>query len=84
MPMPTKFKRLDVRPLLARGEMPLPEIRRQVDALGSGHGLLLLAPFPPAPLVELLRGEGFASRMERGRQGEWKVYFWRDSGGGTA
>jgi len=56
MPMPTKFKRMDVRPLLARGEMPLPEIRRQVDALKSGQGLLLLALFPPTPFPAVQGG----------------------------
>lgn len=65
--------------MLARGEMPLEAIRQKVDGLKAGEGLLLLAPFLPAPLIELLRGEGFTSRHERGRAGEWKVYFWRDS-----
>lgn len=83
MPLPQQFKRLDVRPLLARGELPLPEIRRRVAALKRGEGLLLIAPFPPAPLIELLRGEGFATRLERGGQGEWKVHFWRDTEAGA-
>lgn len=77
---PTRFKRFDVRPLLDRGEEPLPEIRRRVQALASDEGLVVVAPFLPAPLIALLQGEGFASRFEHGPRGEWFVYFWRATG----
>jgi hypothetical protein len=77
---PTRFKRFDVRPLLDRGGEPLPEIRRRVQALAPEEGLVVVAPFLPAPLIALLQGEGFASRFERGTRGEWFVYFWRATG----
>jgi len=73
-----RFKRLDVRPLLARGEEPLPAIRERVIALKPDEGLTVVAPFLPSPLIEFLRGEGFASRIEHGSAGEWVVSFWRD------
>lgn len=69
---------LDVRPRLARGEEPFPVIRRRVDALAPGEGLVVVAPFVPAPLMEMLRGEGFASSLERRADGAWAVTFWRD------
>lgn len=72
-----RFKRLDVRPLLARGEEPYSVIRARVDSLKPGEGILLLAPFLPSPLIEKLGSEGFESRCERGVGGEWIVYFWR-------
>jgi uncharacterized protein (DUF2249 family) len=72
------FRRLDVRPILARGEEPFATIRRRVDALGPGDGLVVVAPFLPSPLIELLRSEGFRARVERGSAGQWMVYFWRD------
>ena len=72
------FKTLDVRPMLARGEDPLAVIRGKVDALTPGHGLTVVAPFLPAPLIELLRSEGFASSLERRADGGWSVNFWRD------
>jgi CRP-like cAMP-binding protein len=65
MPPLTQFKRLDVRPLLARGEEPFPAIRRRVDALKPGEGLILIAPFLPSPLIERLGGEGFQSKVKR-------------------
>jgi uncharacterized protein (DUF2249 family) len=80
MPPLTQFKRLDVRPLLARGEEPFPAIRRRVDALKPGEGLIVIAPFLPSPLIEKLGGEGFQSKVERGGGGEWIVYFWREPG----
>jgi len=73
-----KFKTFDVRPHLARGEEPFPLIRARVDALKAGEGVTIIAPFLPAPLVELLKSEGFASTMERRADGAWAVNFWRE------
>jgi uncharacterized protein (DUF2249 family) len=74
----TKFTTLDVRPCLARGEEPLPAIRAQVAALRPGRGLIVVAPFLPAPLIELLQSEGFRSSLEHRADGGWAVSFWRD------
>jgi len=73
-----KFKVLDIRPLLAGGEEPFSAIRRHVDQLTPGHGLTVIAPFVPAPLIELLRAEGFQSTMERRSDGAWSVNFWKE------
>jgi len=74
----TKFKTLDVRPAIARGDEPFGAIRARVDALTPGHGLTVIAPFLPAPLIEILKSEGFASSMEHRADGGWAVNFWRD------
>lgn len=75
---PRSFKSLDVRPLLAEGAEPFSLIRERVDALPHGHGLTVIAPFLPAPLIELLKSEGFESTMERRHDGAWAVDFWKD------
>ena len=75
--MPRKFKTLDVRPIIARGIEPLPEIRARIHALAPGEGLSVIAPFLPSPLIEKLANEGFQSRVER-QVGSWITYFWRD------
>lgn len=75
-----KFKRFDVRAMLARGVEPFPEIRKRVDALKPDEGLIVVAPFLPSPLVEKLSGEGFGSKVERGSGADWLVYFWREVG----
>ena len=78
MPPLSQFRRLDVRPLLARGVEPYSSIRSRVDSLNEGEGLLLIAPFLPSPLIEKLRLEGFVSKVERGEGTDWVVYFWRE------
>lgn len=77
MPKAT-FKRLDVRKLLAKGIEPFPAIRKSVDTLKPGEGLAVIAPFLPSPLIEKLRGENFASRVEPQPDGSWVTYFWRE------
>lgn len=72
-----QFKTLDVRPHLARGEEPFSLIRSRVDALQPGQGVTIVAPFMPAPLIELLKSEGFESSAERRADGAWAVSFWR-------
>lgn len=71
------FRRIDARACLERGGEPLVEIRRMVALLGANEGITVTAPFLPSPLIELLRSEGFESKLERGQKGEWVVSFWR-------
>ena len=78
MPAISQFKRFDVRPLLKRGEEPLSDILKRVQSLKTGEGLIVIAPFLPSPLIELLGSQGFASKVERGDAGSWIVYFWRE------
>lgn len=73
-----KFKVFDVRPHLAGGAEPFPLIRARVDELKPGQGVTVIAPFMPAPLIELLRSEGFSSSLERRTDGAWAVNFWRE------
>lgn len=73
-----KFKSFDVRPNLVRGEEPFPLIRVRVNALKAGEGVTIIAPFMPAPLIELLKSEGFQSTMEHRTDGAWAVNFWRE------
>lgn len=74
-----QFKAFDVRPHLARGEEPFDLIRGSVDALqAGGEGVTIVAPFLPAPLIELLKSEGFQSTIERRADGAWAVNFWKE------
>lgn len=74
---PVAFKSFDVRPLLAQGNEPFDAIRARVDALKPGEGVTIIAPFMPAPLIELLKSEGFSSTLEHRGDGAWAVNFWR-------
>jgi uncharacterized protein (DUF2249 family) len=75
----SQFKRFDVRDLIGRGVEPFPEIRKRLDALKSGEGLIVVAPFLPSPLVEILSSEGFMAKVERGAGTDWLVCFWRET-----
>ena len=79
MPPLSRFKRFDVRALLARGVEPFPEIHQRVHALAAEEGLIVIAPFLPSPLVERLCGDGFATKVERGGGSDWMIYFWREA-----
>jgi hypothetical protein len=79
MPPISQFKRFDVRELIRGGVEPFPEIRKRVDTLETGQGLLVIAPFLPSPLIEKLSSEGYATKVERGVGAGWMVYFWREA-----
>jgi hypothetical protein len=78
---PKLFRKLDVRSMIAQGIEPFPAIRAEVEGLKPEEGLQVIAPFLPSPLIERLAGDGFQSRIERGNQNCWVVYFWRESAG---
>jgi hypothetical protein len=40
---------------------------------------MVVAPFLPSPLVEILSADGFSSKVERGAGADWLVYFWREN-----
>jgi uncharacterized protein (DUF2249 family) len=76
--MPTRFKRLDVRPIIAKGVEPFAAVRSRIDRMGAGEGLTVIAPFLPSPLIEKLTSEGFRSSVQHQPDGAWAVNFWRD------
>ena len=76
--MATTFKKLDVRPLIAKGIEPFSAIRAKIDLIKEGEGLMVIAPFLPSPLIEKLGSEGFRSRVQHQPDGAWTVNFWRD------
>lgn len=66
---------LDVRPMLATGREPFPEIRRRLAALEPGQSLVIISPFIPSPLIELLQNQGFTARPTMRRDGAWETVF---------
>lgn len=77
-PDPRKFRSLDVRPLVARGEEPFKKVMAAIAALEPGEGFALTAPFLPSPLIERMQSAGYAARPERQPDGSWRTFFWRD------
>ena len=66
MPPLANFRRVDVRDLIRRGGQPLPKIQQCAANIQAGEGFVVIAPFLPSPLIELLGAEGFRSKLERG------------------
>ncbi len=76
-PMITHTQRLDVRPILASGREPFDEIMRAARGVPVNGVMVLIAPFDPKPLRDVLRGSGFSSvAVARGPQ-EWEITFVR-------
>lgn len=72
------MRRLDVRPLIARGEEPFKAVMAAVAALAPDEGLAITAPFLPSPLIERLQAAGYRARPERRADGAWQTFFWRE------
>lgn len=70
-----KTHRLDIRPLLARGEEPFPAILALVDQLGPADEMVIISPFVPAPLIERMQSAGYEVRPEHQSDGSWTTRF---------
>ncbi len=64
---------LDVRPILAGGADPLPQILAALSQTPADGLVLLTAPFRPAPLLDLLTGRGFSVAASQETGGLWDV-----------
>ncbi|HYD85617.1 MAG TPA: DUF2249 domain-containing protein [Opitutus sp.] len=74
---PRKFRALDVRPLIARGEEPFHQVMTAISELQPDEGFELTAPFLPSPLIERMQAAGYSVRPERHADGSWRTFFWR-------
>ncbi|PCJ43295.1 MAG: hypothetical protein COA81_04445 [Alphaproteobacteria bacterium] len=72
--------RMDVRPILARGDDPLEQILAKVELLAVQDILLIEAPFDPLPLRRMLTGRGYASHAVPLSPKHWQVFFKKQDG----
>lgn len=69
--------RLDVRPILASGRDPFAEIMQAARDVPVNGAMVVVAPFDPVPLRDVLGASGFTSTaVPRGPQ-EWEITFCR-------
>jgi uncharacterized protein (DUF2249 family) len=73
----TAATRLDVRPLLARGEDPLKLALEMADKTGLGGIFIIDAPFDPAPMRRMFSNLGFEDYAEELAGDHWRVHFHR-------
>lgn len=64
--------------MIARGEEPFKKIIATVNSLAPDEGLIVTTPFLPSPLIERMQTAGYHVRPERGADGSWRTFFWRD------
>lgn len=69
---------LDVRDEIRRGQDPFVRIMNVVDRLEPGDSLLVVAPFKPVPLLQVMTRKGFTHRAEPvAGTSDWRVLFER-------
>jgi uncharacterized protein (DUF2249 family) len=68
---------LDVCEDIRAGREPFSKIMAAVAGLPSGQSLLLIAPFEPYPLFQVLAKQGFSHQSTKTPTGEWQVLFSR-------
>lgn len=77
-PMTTHLQRLDVRPILASGRDPFVEVMRAAIDVPASGTMVVIAPFDPVPLRDVLGRNGFTSTAVPRGPREWEVTFTRD------
>ena len=68
---------LDVRPDLERGDEPFVRIMEAATGILPGKSLVVIAPFEPVPLYDVLGERGFQHETRNITPNEWVVRFTR-------
>ena len=75
------MKLIDVRDDLRKGREPLARILAAAHGLGEAEELVIIAPFEPRPLYQVLEARGLQHHTERTDDGGWRMTFARPSPG---
>jgi len=78
--MSTRIVTVDVREDIRKGREPFSKIMLAVDGLSANEDLLLIAPFEPVPLFEVLATRGFSHIKRHTPEGDWEILFTRQTG----
>jgi hypothetical protein len=68
---------LDVRPDLEQGGEPFVRIMEAASAITPDGTLVIIAPFEPVPLYDVLGARGFSHETKQVAADEWRVQFTR-------
>lgn len=82
--MRTRTVTLDVREHIRSGREPFAAIMSTIARLRPDEQLLLVAPFEPVPLFDVLAKQGFAHEARQTDSGDWEVRFTREKGRASA
>jgi Domain of unknown function (DUF1858) len=67
-------KSLDARPIIAGGGHPLEQVLRELKELPHGSIYLLITPFLPSPLLDLVRKQGYQVWSRKNDEGLHENY----------
>ena len=76
----SKIVTLDVREDIRQGREPFEKIMAAIDQLQPDETLLLINSFEPRPLYRVMVRNGFTHWAEQTADGDWKIYFRRETG----
>lgn len=64
----------DASPIIDRGESPMQTILEKAKSLDTGKTMLLIAPFKPVPIIELLESKGYVYWCDENNKAKIYVY----------
>ncbi|TFH66036.1 MAG: DUF1858 domain-containing protein [Candidatus Zixiibacteriota bacterium] len=76
----TVTKSLDARPIISGGGHPLEQVLRELRELPAGSIYLLITPFLPAPLLDLLKKQGYQVWSRKNDEGLHENYVRKGDG----
>lgn len=56
---------MDIRDNIDAGEQPISIVMKKLDSLNAGEILKIMAPFEPAPLIDLAKEKSFAVHLQK-------------------
>ena len=65
----------DATPLINAGKNPMQEVFSHLEKTGKAKLYLLITPFVPAPIIELIGKKGYAHYCVQLEQESWNTYF---------
>ena len=69
--------RFEATPLINSGQNPMQEVFRRLDKLEEGGLFLLVTPFLPAPIIELITHKGYDHYCMEANRDEFHTFFIR-------
>jgi hypothetical protein len=76
----TVAKSLDARPVIAGGGHPLEQVLKELKELPAGSIYLLITPFLPAPLLDLVKKQGHQVWSRKNDEGLHENYVHKGAG----
>jgi hypothetical protein len=73
----TLAKSLDARPVIAGGGHPLEQVLKELKELPNGSIYLLITPFLPAPLLDLVKKQGHQVWSRKNNEGLHENYVYK-------